>query len=87
MVKIICNRCGADITDRKAFGEITVKLHETPDFDTPFKWVAGESEDEHYCEECVEEIAWFIHTPPKPGSGAELPQEKKSAGKPGGGKS
>lgn len=85
MLKIICNRCGADITDRKAFGEIMVKLHETPEFDTPFKWVAGENGDEHYCQECVEKIARFIHTPPTAEPEVEpSTQKKKYAEKQGG---
>lgn len=71
MIKILCDRCGADITNRDAFGEITVKLHEYPDFDTPFKWISGEGEDEHYCRECAEEIARFIHTPPEKGVAAQ----------------
>ena len=84
MIRILCNRCGADITTGKAFGEVMVKLHESPDFDTPFKWVAGENDDEHYCEECVKEIAQFVHTPPKTEQGTESPpQEKESAGKQG----
>lgn len=82
MIKIICNRCGADITNKDAFGEITVKLHESPDFDTPFKWMVGEAEDEHYCQECAEKIAQFIHTPLTAEPETESPQqEKKSEGK------
>ncbi len=77
MIRILCNRCGADITTGKAFGEVMVKLHESPDFDTPFKWVAGENDDEHYCEECVKEIAQFVHTPPKTEQGTESPPPRE----------
>lgn len=83
MIRIMCNRCGVDMTDDKAFGEITIKAHESPDFDTSFRWIIGESEGEHYCEKCMEEITEFIRDPGQfakallaPVGAAEPPDDK-----------
>jgi len=66
MVKIICNRCGADITgEHGKYGKITIRMHETPDTCSPFKWVFGESGGEHYYGECVGAIVGFINKPIK----------------------
>lgn len=81
MVKVICDRCGAEITGKT--GEICIKMHEKPDFDSPFSWIAGEKGDEDYCERCGEEIARFIRNAPQertePQEAETIGAEKKKA--------
>lgn len=36
MIKVICNRCGIDMTKSGAFGRITMEIHKRSDFaDSP----------------------------------------------------
>ncbi|MCM1090565.1 MAG: hypothetical protein NC092_04580 [Butyrivibrio sp.] len=64
MVKFICNRCGADITNGKEFGKVEVTIFKNNDFEGAPEWLAGKSADEHFCRECAEAVARFMYAPP-----------------------
>ena len=82
MKKYICDRCGADITDSGAFGEVLVRIYQSPEFDAPFEWMAGENDGTHYCRKCAEEITEFVKNPPtaaepEPKKGKTMKEESK----------
>lgn len=67
MIKVFCDRCGADITNAQQFGEVTGKLYTTPrfDVDTPVEWAFGLDDNRCYCKECMNEIRDFIRCCPE----------------------
>lgn len=81
MIKVICDKCGVDLSKDSKVGKIQIKIHESQVLDTqfrffdmssadiPYQLLAGETE--HYCEKCIEEILEFIHTTPDTGSKKE----------------
>lgn len=88
MIKIICDKCGVDLSDNNKIGKIQIRLHESQDYDTqfrvfdipsddiPYQLIAGENE--HYCEKCVEEILEFIHTMPDTDQKKEIVKVEKT---------
>jgi len=68
MIKIICNRCGADLTAAKEVGYIAM-IHKTAQEKLLSGGVRRITEnnpfdEDHYCENCMEEIKGFIVTAP-----------------------
>ena len=80
MVKFICNRCGADITNGKEFGKVEVTIFKNNDFEGAPEWLAGKSADEHFCRECAEAVARFMYAPPAAAEAKRLGETAKSPG-------
>ena len=65
MIKVICNRCGIDMTKSGAFGRITMEIHKRSDFaDSPPESMMRSFEC-HFCKKCMDAIYDFAITTPK----------------------
>ena len=52
MIKVICNRCGIDMTKSGAFGRITMEIHKRSDFaDSPPESMMRRCEC-YFCKKC-----------------------------------
>ena len=84
MIRIFCDRCGANITNSGAFGRIVARIFETADLNSPSKPVLGENDDNiHFCSKCMEDIKNFINKPvPETDIPAKPNQDSANTSKP-----
>ena len=65
MIKVICNRCGIDMTKSGAFGRITMEIHKRSDFaDSPPESMMRRCEC-YFCKKCMDTIYNFTITVPE----------------------
>lgn len=65
MIKVICNRCGIDMTKSGAFERITMEIHKRSDFaDSPPESMMRRCEC-YFCKKCMDTIYNFTITVPE----------------------
>ena len=63
MIKILCDRCGTDITTSGFFGNLKLDVHKSPDYtDAPESYLDVGKEHRHFCRECIDAICEFALT-------------------------